>query len=102
MLFYVLVAILAMILDGFFGLGFDMGYGVTTPYGWIYTLVALTHVIPSLAVSVRRLHDVGKSGWFLLISLIPIIGSIWLLILFCTDGDNGDNTYGASPKQLNL
>jgi len=42
------------------------------------------------------LHDVGKSGWFLLISLIPIIGGIWLLVLMCTDGDSGDNEYGVS------
>ena len=55
-------------------------------------------IIPSLAVIVRRLHDVGKSGWFYFISLVPFIGSIWLLVLFCTEGDNGPNKYGTDPK----
>ena len=54
--------------------------------------------IPGLAVGVRRLHDVGKSGWFFFIALIPIIGSIWLLVLFCTDGDQGENQFGSDPK----
>jgi len=97
-LFYIIVIIIAMILDGALGTGFDMGYGVTAPYGWIYLLAGLIHLIPSLGVSVRRMHDIGKSGWFLLVSLIPIIGGIWLLILLCTDGESGDNTYGSNPK----
>jgi uncharacterized membrane protein YhaH (DUF805 family) len=50
--------------------------------------------IPSLAVSIRRLHDVGKSGWWYLIGLIPIIGVIWLLILFVQKGDTETNKYG--------
>ena len=99
-LFYVIVLIICMFLDGALGTGFDMGYGVTAPYGWIYTIAALVHLIPGLAVSIRRLHDVGKSGWFLLISFIPIIGAIWLLILFCSDGDGADNSYGKSPKAV--
>lgn len=99
-LFYVIVLIVAMILDGVLGTGFEIGYGVTTPYGWIYVIAALAHVIPGLAVSVRRLHDVGKSGWFMFISLIPIIGGIWLLVLMCTDGDSSENAYGPSPKSV--
>ena len=99
-LFYVIVLIVAMILDGVLGTGFEIGYGVTTPYGWIYIIAALAHVIPGLAVSVRRLHDVGKSGWFLFISLIPVIGGIWLLVLSCSDGDANDNEYGSNPKIL--
>ena len=99
-LFYVIVLIVAMILDGVLGTGFEIGYGVTTPYGWIYIIAALAHVIPGLAVSVRRLHDVGKSGWFMFISLIPIIGGIWLLVLMCTDGDSSENAYGPSPKSV--
>ena len=99
-LFYVIVLIVAMILDGVLGTGFEISYGVTTPYGWIYIIAALAHVIPGLAVSVRRLHDVGKSGWFMFISLIPIIGGIWLLVLMCTDGDSSENAYGPSPKSV--
>ena len=60
-----------------------------------YSLAAL---IPGLAVAVRRLHDVGKSGWFILIALIPIIGAIWLIVLLATDGDKGSNEYGQDPK----
>ncbi|MEP5254816.1 MAG: DUF805 domain-containing protein [Winogradskyella arenosi] len=65
----------------------------------LYVIYALAVVIPSLAVAVRRLHDVGKSGWFYLISLIPLIGGIWLIILFATEGDQGANAYGPDPKQ---
>ncbi|WP_371824130.1 DUF805 domain-containing protein [Lutibacter sp. A80] len=66
----------------------------------LYIFYSLMIFIPSISVSVRRLHDVGKSGWMLLISLIPIIGSIWLLVLFLTDGDSNSNEYGQNPKNL--
>jgi uncharacterized membrane protein YhaH (DUF805 family) len=62
-------------------------------------LYLLATFIPSLAVMVRRLHDIGKSGWWIFISLIPIAGSIWLIVLLCTDGDAGDNLYGPNPKK---
>jgi len=97
-LFYVIILIVAMILDGVLGTGFEIGYGITTPYGWVYIIAALAHLIPGLAVNVRRLHDVGKSGWFLFIALIPFVGAIWLLILSCSDGESGDNAYGSNPK----
>lgn len=61
----------------------------------IYSLAVL---VPSLGLAVRRLHDVGKSGWFLLIVLIPLIGAIWLLVLFFTDSEAGTNEYGPNPK----
>ena len=64
----------------------------------IYALLALATFIPGLAVGIRRLHDVGKSGWFYLIIFIPIIGIIWLLILFFTEGTQGPNQYGPDPK----
>src|SRR5947209_11826272 len=54
------------------------------------TLIAyLVHFIPGLAVLIRRLHDIDRSGWWLLISLVPVIGSIWLLVLLCTEGTYG-------------
>ena len=96
-LFQFILMIVLMILDSVLGLGFDIG-GIPLGYGWLYTLGALAHFIPGLAVVVRRLHDVGKSGWFYLIGLIPLIGVIWLLVLMCTDGDKGDNAYGPDPK----
>ncbi|WP_130733270.1 DUF805 domain-containing protein [Flavobacterium sp. J27] len=64
----------------------------------LFLIYALGIFIPSLAVVVRRLHDTGKSGWFYFISLIPIAGPIWLLIVMCTEGDRGNNEYGADPK----
>lgn len=54
--------------------------------------------IPSLAVGVRRLHDTGKSGWFLLIGLIPLVGGIILFVFTVQDSAAGDNQYGPNPK----
>lgn len=61
--------------------------------GFLNSLYSLAVLIPSIAVGVRRMHDVNKSGWYL---LIPIYN----LILACTDGTKGDNQYGADPKGL--
>lgn len=97
-LFNLLVALVAMALDNVLGTSFEFSE-INLGYGYIYLAYALFTVIPSLSVAVRRLHDVGKSGWFYLISLIPLIGSIWLLVLFCTDGDSGDNKWGPNPKE---
>lgn len=58
----------------------------------------ILHFLPSLSVSVRRLYDVGRSGWTLLIGLVPVIGAILLLILTVKDGETGENQYGANPK----
>jgi uncharacterized membrane protein YhaH (DUF805 family) len=61
-------------------------------------LYSLAILLPSLAVSVRRLHDTGKSGWWILIGIIPIIGCIILLIFYCSNGDENNNKYGPNPK----
>ncbi len=55
-------------------------------------------VLPNMAVAIRRMHDIGKSGLVLLVSFIPIIGPIWLLILLAKDSDRETNIYGESPK----
>ncbi len=62
-------------------------------------LYALFILIPGITVSVRRLHDIGKSGWMLLISLIPIIGTIWIIVLLATEGEYKENKYGHQPKK---
>jgi uncharacterized membrane protein YhaH (DUF805 family) len=67
-------------------------------WGILYLVYGLGTFLPAWAVSVRRLHDVGKSGWFLLIVLIPLIGAIWLLVLTLTEGDRAMNQYGDDPK----
>jgi len=66
----------------------------------IYGLFILGTLIPTLAVSVRRLHDTNKSGWYYFIALIPAIGSIILLVWFLTDGDRFRNNYGEDPKNV--
>ncbi|MCD6594881.1 DUF805 domain-containing protein [bacterium] len=93
-LFNIIFSFVAMILDNIIGIAIE-----NVGYGPIYLLYCLAVFIPGLAVSVRRLHDIGKSGWFILISLIPFIGPIWLLVLMCTDSESGENDYGTNPKE---
>lgn len=62
-------------------------------------IVALALLVPSLAVTVRRLHDTGRSGWWILIGLIPFIGAIVLLVFECVDSQPGSNSHGPSPKE---
>lgn len=69
-----------------------IGITIVTP---LYTLFVL---VPGISVTVRRLHDVGKSGWFYFISIIPIIGAIWLFVLLCSDSQSVDNKWGLNPK----
>ena len=65
--------------------------------GLFALIVSLGLFLPNLSVQVRRLHDLDRSGWWLLISLIPIVGAIILLIWFCSKGTDGDNRFGANP-----
>ncbi|MFC5865550.1 DUF805 domain-containing protein [Acidicapsa dinghuensis] len=69
---------------------------IFVPY-WLYTMALL---IPSLAVTVRRLHDTGRSGWWLLISLVPFVGGIILLVFVCSDSQPGPNLFGPNPKGI--
>ncbi len=71
-------------------------------FGVIVVLYILASVVPSLAVTVRRLHDVDRSGWWYFIGFVPIIGGIWFLVLACTDGTSGPNQYGPDPKAADL
>ena len=64
----------------------------------IQSLFSLATLIPSIAVTVRRLHDIGKSGWFYFLILIPVVGSIILLVWECKDSEPGTNVYGPNPK----
>jgi len=64
----------------------------------LYVLYALAVIVPSLAVTVRRLHDTGKSGWFILLNLIPLVGPLIVLIFLVTDSQPGANQYGPNPK----
>ncbi|MFJ6057390.1 MULTISPECIES: DUF805 domain-containing protein [Burkholderia] len=63
----------------------------------VVALASLALVLPSLAVTVRRLHDTDRSGWFVLITLIPLVGAIVLLVWMCARGTEGPNRYGPDP-----
>lgn len=96
-LFNIFAIIATMILDNLFGttVGEEL-------YGLFYFIYVLAIFVPGLAVTVRRLHDVGKSGWMYLIVLIPIIGAIWILVLLVTDSTPGANQYGPNPKEITI
>lgn len=68
-------------------------------YGILGGLYAIGAIVPSFAVTVRRLHDTGRSGWSILLVLIPVIGSVILLIFLLQDSQYGENQYGKSPKE---
>ena len=93
-LFNIIFGAVAVIIDNIAGTAVS-----SAGYGIFYGLYSLAVFIPSLAVAVRRLHDIGKSGWMLLVGLIPIIGPIWLLVLMVTDSNPGNNKYGQNPKE---
>ncbi|MEZ4930068.1 MAG: DUF805 domain-containing protein [Chitinophagales bacterium] len=92
-LFNMIFAVVAMVLDNVLGIAID-----SIGYGPIYGLYTLAVLVPGLAVAVRRLHDVSKSGWWLLIAFIPLIGGLYLIYLMVKDSDPGSNEYGSNPK----
>lgn len=92
-LFSIIITIVLTIIDGVTGmLNAELGIGVLSG---IYSLAVL---IPTIAVTVRRLHDTDRTGWWMLILLIPLIGAIVLLIFMVLEGTSGDNQYGGDPK----
>jgi uncharacterized membrane protein YhaH (DUF805 family) len=66
--------------------------------GLLGGIYGLAIIIPSIAVSVRRLHDIDRTGWWVLISLVPVIGTIVLLVFAVLDGTPGENRFGPNPK----
>ena len=86
-LFNFLVSFVAQVIDGLLSAG-----------GLLCLIVCLGLLLPSLGVSIRRLHDTDRSGWWLLIALIPLIGPLVLLVFMCLDGTSGENRFGANPK----
>lgn len=91
-LFNFLIALVLGFIDGIFGTVSELGIGML---GFIYGLAVL---VPGIAVGVRRLHDTGKTGWWLLLAFIPIIGAIILIVFFVQDSEAGENEYGPNPK----
>ena len=92
-LFNIIISVLLTIVDGFIGT-FDVDSG----WGMLSGIYSLAVFIPSLAVGFRRLHDTGRSAWWLLLFLIPIIGTIVIIVFLALDSEEGENQYGASPK----
>lgn len=86
-----LIAMLLLILG--------LAFGEDSPASNIMvTIFYLIMLVPSLSVSVRRLHDTGKSGWYMFLSLIPLIGGLILLVWALMDSEPGENQYGENPK----
>ena len=92
-LFNFIITLVLALLDNMFDL---VPFGSNV--GLLCGIYAFLMLIPGLAVTVRRLHDIGKSGWWILVALIPIVGPILLLIWYCTPGEISDNFYGPDPK----
>lgn len=100
-LFTVLVGMAAGILDSAFDLQprFETGEIDVTASGPFASISSLALLLPGLAVAVRRLHDRGQSGWWILLNLIPVVGSLILLFAFyIKDSEPGDNRFGPNPK----
>jgi uncharacterized membrane protein YhaH (DUF805 family) len=86
-LFNILIAIALGILEGIVG-----SPGIL---GMIYALALL---LPGIGVTIRRLHDTDRSGWWILIGFVPVVGAIVLLVFMCLDGTSGANQFGPDPK----
>jgi uncharacterized membrane protein YhaH (DUF805 family) len=93
-LFVVVIAFLLGLLDSVVGT-----YSTEAELGLLGGLFILAILIQSIAVGVRRLHDTGKSGWWLLINFVPFVGPIIVLVLMVLAGEQGKNQYGPDPKQ---
>ncbi len=76
----------------------QMGWKLGEDAGFLGTLYGVAVIVPSIAVTVRRLHDTDRSGWWILIGLIPLVGAIVLLVFLILKGNEGDNRFGPDPK----
>lgn len=88
-LFNILIICLLFVLDFIFKTFYF------STFSYIYTILVF---IPSIAVLLRRLHDIGKTGWYFLILFIPLIGLVWMLVLLSTESEPGTNKWGENPK----
>lgn len=80
------------------GIFFGFSSALSGPGGVVQNLFGLFSLIPGLAVAVRRLHDQDRSGWLLLLVLIPLFGWFALMVLMCLNGTRGANRFGSDPK----
>jgi uncharacterized membrane protein YhaH (DUF805 family) len=100
-LFLIIITTICIVLDYILGTVFIINTvsegQIIPPYGWLHFICIIFHLLPNISVHFRRLHDVGKSGWWFLILFIPIV-NLWVLYLLSKDGDHGENSYGNNPK----
>jgi uncharacterized membrane protein YhaH (DUF805 family) len=92
-LFYVLIYMGLALVDTLTG-----SFNAASGMGILSGIYSLGMLIPSIAVGIRRLHDTDRSGWWLLISFVPVIGAIVLIVFFFQDSQPGDNRFGPNPK----
>ena len=91
-LFNIIVSLVLAAVDNLLGLK-------VSDAGILSTIYSLLVLVPSIAVSIRRLHDTGRTGWLLLLAFIPCIGAIILIVFYAQDSQPGENQYGPNPKQ---
>ena len=96
-LFVIIISTVLNIIDGLIG-----AYDRTAGVGLLSSIFSLAILIPSIAVTVRRLHDIDRSGWWLLIALVPLVGWIVLLVFSVQEGTPGSNRYGPNPKSASI
>lgn len=91
-LFLFLVSFSASFADAFLGLYIGAGVGTLS------TIVSLAFLTPGIMLGIRRLHDLDRTGWWILIGFVPLVGSIVLLVFFVQSGTDGPNRFGPDPK----
>ena len=96
-LLVVIISIALSLIDSLIG-AYDRSSGA----GLLSTIFSLAILIPSIAMSIRRLHDIHRTGWWVLISLVPLIGWIVLLVFHVQDGTPGTNRFGPNPKSARV
>ena len=96
-LFVVIISIALSLIDSLIG-AYDRSSGA----GLLSTIFSLAILIPSIAMSIRRLHDIHRTDWWVLISLVPLIGWIVLLVFHVQDGTPGTNRFGPNPKSARV
>jgi len=92
-LFYAIIYVILGFIDMVIGTSAQNSFG-----GLLAGLFGLAMLLPSIGVGIRRMHDTNRSGWWILVSLVPCIGWIWFIVLAAQEGTIGDNQYGPDPK----
>jgi uncharacterized membrane protein YhaH (DUF805 family) len=97
---YFVIFIVVSFLQSLLGLGsyYPGPFGGFYSFSPLTSLLNLALLLPSLGISVRRLHDTNRSGWWVLLGVIPVVGWLVLLYWYVQPGTTGDNQYGADPK----